>query len=69
MQKWWEKHGNKKIQKTQEEDLGWNTSRLSVYSQTQHPLHKKPSFKIKLHTSEDQNHIVWNTLSLVTNLI
>jgi len=35
-----------------------NTTKLSVCSQTQHPLHKNPLFKINLHTSEDQNHIV-----------
>jgi len=37
-----------------------NTIKLSVCSQTQllHPLHKNPLFKINLHTSEDQNHIV-----------
>ena len=47
-----EKHGKKNIKityhcknqvqkfkvKAQEEDLGWNTTRLSVCSQTQHPL-------------------------------
>ena len=44
--------------KTQEEDLGWNSTRLSVCSQTQHPLHKIPSFKINLHTNEDQYHIM-----------
>ncbi len=57
------KHGNKTIKnytyhcknqlqknkvKTQEEDIGWNTTRLSVCSQTQRPLHKNPSFKINL---------------------
>ena len=30
--------------KTQEEDLRWNTTRLSVCSQTRHLLHKNPSF-------------------------
>ena len=27
-------------------------------SQTQHPLHKNPSFKVNLHIGEDQNHSV-----------
>ena len=44
--------------KIQEEDLGRTTTRLNVCSKTQHPLHKNPSFKINLHTSEDQTHIV-----------
>ena len=52
--------------KTQKEDLGWNmiecvftnTTKLSVCSQTQDPLHKNPLFKINLYTSEDLNHIL-----------
>ena len=51
------KHGNKRYKKyiplqkpstkssvkTKEEDLGWNTTRLSVCSQKQHPFYKIPS--------------------------
>ena len=35
-----------------------NTTRVSVCSQTQHMLRKSPSFKVNLHTGEDQNHSV-----------
>jgi hypothetical protein len=36
----------------------YSQMRVNVCSQTQHPLRKNPSFKVNLHTSEDQNHSV-----------
>ena len=67
MQKWWEKAWQQKgIKNTYHcKNLRWklnkkaqdgNTTRVSVCSQTQHPLRKSPSFAVKLHTSEDQKH-------------
>ena len=35
-----------------------NKTRVSVCSQTQHPLYKNPSFEVKLHTTEDRKHSV-----------
>jgi CYTH domain-containing protein len=62
MKKWWEQtwqQQNKEyisLQRNYTETQNGNTTRVSVCTQTQHPLHKKPSFKAKLSTSEDQNH-------------
>jgi hypothetical protein len=46
------------LQKLSTKTLSGNTTRVSVCSQTQHLLHKNLSFKVNLHTNEDQNHSV-----------
>jgi hypothetical protein len=65
LQKWWEKAWKRykeyiALQKLStkikvETQHDGNITRMSVRSQTQHPLRKNSSFKVNLHTSEDQN--------------
>jgi len=57
------KHGNKKvyiihsITKTKYKNLKRKHNK-KPWMETQHPVHKNPSFKVNLHTSEDQNQTV-----------